>query len=395
MHIESKINKIQAKLQERQLDGWLFYDFRRNNDLACKLLEVPQSRLLTRRFFYWVPQKGKAIKIVSAIEDKALHHLPGETKTYRTWQELESLVGQTIKNLKKIAMEYSPRNAVPYISKVDGGTIDLVRSFGVEVVSSGDLLQEFTSVWDEYKLKTHLAAADVLNQTVDKVWEYISQSLKSGKYITEMDVQQFILAQIEENGCIMADLPICAVNEHSADPHYTPMPDHNKVIKPKDFILIDLWCKLNLDGAVYADITRVAVADHSPTNEQKTIFDIVRNAQKAGTQLIEQKLKAHQPILGWEVDQACRDVIGKAGYGDHFIHRTGHNIDESDHGSGAHLDNYETQDKRELIPGTCFSIEPGIYLPGKFGVRLEYDVFIHPDLRLQITGGTQEGIACL
>lgn len=395
MNIESKINKIQSKLLQRQLDGWLFYDFRRCNDLACKLLEVPLSRLLTRRFFYWIPQKGKAIKIVSAIEDKILHHLPGETKTYRTWQELESLVGQAIKNLKKIAMEYSPRNAVPYISKVDGGTIDLVRSFGVEVISSGDLLQEFTSVWNEYKLNTHLAAADVLNQTVDNVWEYISQSLKFGRDITEIDVQRFILAQIEENGCITADLPICAVNEHSADPHYSPMPDHNKIIKPKDFILIDLWCKQKLEGAVYADITRVAVADSSPTEHQKMIFNVVRNAQKAGTQLIEQKLKVHQPVLGWEVDQACRNVIDKAGYGKNFIHRTGHNIDESDHGSGAHLDNYETQDKRELLPGTCFSIEPGIYLPGKFGVRLEYDVYIHPDLRFQITGGIQNEIVCL
>jgi Xaa-Pro dipeptidase len=373
----------------------LFYDFRRSNDLACKLLEVPQSRLLTRRFFYWIPQKGEPVKIVSAIEDKILQHLPGNTKIYRTWQELESFIGQAVKGLKKVAMEYSPRNAVPYISKVDGGTIDLIRSFRVEVVSSGDILQEFTNVWDEHKLKTHLAAAEILNQTVDKVWEYLSQSLKLGRSVTETEVQKFILREIEENGCITADPPICAVNENSADPHYSPRLNHDRIIKPQDFILIDLWCKQDLDGAAYADITRVAVADSSPTKDQKLIFDIVRNAQKAAVQFIEQRLKAHQSILGWEVDQACRNVIEKAGYGANFIHRTGHNIDESDHGNGTHLDNYETQDERELLPGTCFSIEPGIYLPERFGIRLEHDAYIHLDFQLQITGGIQNEITCI
>ena len=395
MRMIEKVQQAQKSLQQQGLDGWLFYDFCRSNDLACNFLEIPPDKILTRRFFYWVPASGEPVKIASAIEIDSLGHLPGKILPYRTWQELESALGTFLTAGKKIAMEYSPRNAVPYVSKVDAGTMEVVRGFNVEVVSSADLLQKYTSVWDAQKLDSHLAAAAVLCETVDRAWLFIAQSLRESKKLTEYDVQQFILENFQKHHCLAEAAPIVAVNEHSANPHYTPTKDHFAEIRSGDFILIDLWCKQDSPRAVYADITRVGVASNKPSARQDEIFNIVKRARDAGSALVVSHLREGKPLLGWEVDQACRDVIQKAGYGEYFIHRTGHNIDESDHGNGAHIDNYETQDRRQLLRGTCFSIEPGIYLPGEFGVRLEYDVIIRHDGLVQITGGIQEEIVCL
>jgi Xaa-Pro aminopeptidase len=265
----------------------------------------------------------------------------------------------------------------------------------VEVVSSANLLQNFISQWDEVKLKAHLDAAEVLNKVADQTWEMIKNSLNEGKFLTEYAVQQFMLERFTYHGCETADAPICAVNQNSANPHYAPCREHSAPIKLDDFILIDLWCKKKRPEAVYADITRVGIAAEKPTQRQVEIFNIVREAQRKATEFVIESFKANRPIRGWEVDRQCRDLIQAAGYGDYFIHRTGHNIDVNDHGNGAHIDDYETHDDRYLLPRTCFSIEPGIYLPGEFGIRLEYDVFIHPDRQVQITGGEQDEIVCL
>lgn len=391
----NEMNLIQKNLHEQKIDGWLLYDFRRTNDLACQFLKIPAHKILSRRYFYWIPAKGDPVKIVHVIEEHSLDHLPGKKVIYRSWQDLEKSLGTILKGCKRVAMEYSPRNSIPYVSKVDGGTIDVVRAYGVEVVSSADLLQQYLNVWTNEQLKSHLFAADVVSDTVEKAWNLIAKSLKTKKNISEYDVQQFILEEFSKKGCESEDAPICAVNAHSADPHYCSDKEHFALIHPGDFVLIDLSCKQNIPHAVFADITRVAVAANKPTAKQQAIFDIVKKARDAGTDLVRNRFAKKEKVCGYEVDACCRKIITDAGYGDNFLHRTGHNIGEEIHGSGAHLDSLETVDQRQLIPGTCFSIEPGIYLPGEFGVRLEYDVYVHMDGRVQVTGGVQDQIRTL
>jgi Xaa-Pro dipeptidase len=392
---EHIIEKAQQTLSGEHCDGWLLYDFRRNNELACDFLNISSKALLTRRFFYWIPSKGSPVKIVHGIESGILDHLPGKKVLYRTWQELEKAIQTVLQGHSIVAMEYSPRNALPYISKVDAGTVEMVRDFGVKVISSAGLLQQFSGIWDESKFKLHLEAADVLSLIASEVWSLISKSLLEEQTLTEFDVQQFMLGQFAKYDCISDDPPICAINANSANPHYVPPAKDSAVIRRGDFILIDLWCKKKFCNAVYADITRVAVAASKPTSEQKQVFEIVRLAQKTATDFIIERFSHNKAVRGWEVDQVCRDVISSSEYADYFIHRTGHNIDSKDHGNGAHIDNYETHDDRLLLPSTCFSIEPGIYLSGRFGIRLEYDIFIHPSGKIQVTGGEQNEIMCL
>lgn len=393
MNFSTRLTQAQDFMCRLGIDGWLLYDFRKVNDLACRFLDVPCHVLMTRRFFYWIPQKGVPVKFVHRIESGVLDHLPGDKKVFSAWEELESGLEELLKNSKKVAMEYSPRNAIPYVSKVDAGTVDLVRSFGIEVVSSADLLQVYTSEWDEEQLRFHLEAAEVLDSAVYQAWQLIANSLGSKIPITEYDVQQFILREFERHNCMCEAPPICAVNANAANPHYTPNLNDKIYIKDNDFILIDLWCKKKAPRAVYADITRVGVAAVKATPQQQHIFDIVRNARDAAMELIESRFCQGIPVMGWEVDQVCRDVIQAAGYAEFFTHRTGHNIGEKDHGDGANIDNFETKDSRLLLPKTCFSIEPGIYLPGEFGVRLEHDVYVEADgRRVRITGGLQTEI---
>lgn len=395
MRMDQKIEKVQHYLKENHLDGWLLYDFRRSNELACRFLEIPSTKLITRRYFYWIPDKGTPVKIVHQIEHYLFDHLPGELATFAMWKQLELQLAVVLEGKKNVAMEYSPKNALPYVSKVDGGTLDLVRSFGVDVVSSADLLQQVAPRWTSEQLSMHLKAAEILELCVESTWKHISESFIVGTTLTEYDVQQYMLQLIQSKGAVTDGGPICAVNENSANPHYEAQPQKASKIHPGDWILIDLWCKLDLPNAVYADITRVAVALPEPTAVQQQIFSIVKRARDRATEFVRFHVAEGKSICGWEVDEICRDVIEAQGYGSYFTHRTGHNIDINDHGDGAHIDNFETHDVRSLIPGTCFSIEPGIYLPGDFGVRLEYDVYIDNDRNIQITGGIQEEIECL
>lgn len=396
MDFFEKLNSAQQFLQTAGLDGWLIYDFRKTNELAWRFLEIPPSKMCTRRFFYWMPRQGTPVKIVHRIESQTLQHIPGKMALYSSWQELEEQLKAVLKGSATIAMEYSPRNAIPYVSKVDAGTVELVRSFGVEVVSSADLLQHYTSLWSAAQLESHLAAARVLDEAVTKAWQLIGKAIANDEILTESDVQHFLLEEFEKNGCLSDDAPICAVNAHSADPHYSPAAETATVIKRGDFVLIDLWCKQKIPHAVYADITRMGVVAEHATLRQQQIFDIVKQARDAAMALLHARLNAGAPVMGWEVDKACRDVIHAAGYGQYFTHRTGHNIGEKDHGDGANIDNFETQDRRQLLPGSCFSIEPGIYLPGEFGVRLEHDVYLEKDgCRLRVTQGLQTEIVAI
>jgi Xaa-Pro aminopeptidase len=395
MEFETKLQEVQRVLMEEKMDGWLLFDFRRSNPLAYTFLEIPSDKMLTRRFFYWIPQKGDPIKIVSLIEPHTLDHLPGMKWTYRGWQELERLLFSLGSENRTIAMEYSPYQALPTVSKVDAGMVELIRKTGAQVVSSANILQRYTSVWAPAQVQSHLAAAKVLESIVDRTWAFIERSLQLENALDEYQVQQFMLQAIYEEGCQTDDWPHCAVNAHSADPHYHPTPETALPIRAGDFILLDLWCKQKVPHAVYADITRVGVAALRPTQKQQEIFEIVKDARDQATLLIKEHYENQRPLQGWQVDQVCRDCIQKAGYGDYFIHRTGHNLGEEVHGPGANLDNFETHDYRQLLPGTGFTIEPGIYLPQQFGVRLEYDIYLDPVGEIRVTGGIQEELVCL
>ncbi len=390
-----RIKDVQSHLKAEKIDGWLLFDFHAQNSLARNFLNIDSNRLITRRFFYWIPAQGEPVQLLHKIESHVLEGLPGKKKIYLKWQEMESSLGDLLKGSRTVAMEYSPRNAIPYLSQVDAGVIDLVRSYGVEVVSSGNFLQYYTCVLDQSQVESHLEAASFLDRTAGKTWEWIALHLRGDKKITEYDVRMFIVEEFRRKNFISAGLPICAVNAHSADPHFEPKKEDRTPIQLGDFILIDLWCKKNTPRAVYGDITRVAVAAEKATPRQEEIFTIVRHAQKTATDYVAKRWAAQEAIKGFEVDRVTRQVIEDAGYGQYFTHRTGHNIYTEDHGPGAHIDSLETLDLRELVPSTCFSIEPGIYLPGEFGVRLEYDIYLKPDHTIEVTGGIQEVITTI
>lgn len=396
MTFDSKLKEIQTKLFIEKMDGWLIFDYRHSNPFAYSLLEIAPDQMVTRRFFYWIPQQGDPIKIVPMIEPYTLDHLPGIKWLYKGWQELESFLFSLATEKSKIAMEYSPYNALPSVSKVDAGIVELVCKTGAEVVSSANLLQQYSSIWSQEQVQSHFLAARMLEDIVDRTWTFIEESLQLQIPLNEYQVQQFMLQAMEKEGFYTADWPTCAVNEHSADPHYHPTQELAFPIHKGDFILLDLWCKKKNSYAIYADITRVGVAALYPTQKQKEIFNLVKSARDQATLFIKERYENHQLIEGWQVDQVCRDIIQSKGYGEYFIHRTGHNIGEEVHGLGANLDNLETHDFRQLLPGTGFSVEPGIYLPHeKFGIRLEYDIYLNPEGFIQITGGIQEEIICL
>lgn len=389
------IQEIQKQLQFYKIDGWLLYDLHGSNPLALSVMQIPPEVLMTRRCFYFIPAEGVPQKIVHKIEAHNLDHLPGEKKLYFTWKELHHLLNKTLQGVNAVAMEYSPNQAIPTVSVIDGGLIDLVRSFGAKVVSSSPFLQAFTCLWTDEQYHLHKEASAVLEGAVRGAWDLIRSHLAQEKPINEYQVQQFILEQFEKEGCVTEGDPICGVNANAADPHYIPTKQKNSPIKNGDLVLIDLWCKKNLPHAVFADITRMGVVAEKPTPRQQEIFSLVRKAQKAGADLVIKRYSEGREIQGGEVDEVVRRVIDDGGYGDYFTHRTGHNIHTVNHGPGANLDCIETNDHRPLIPRTCFSIEPGIYLPGEFGVRLENDIYIHENRKVEVTSPLQEGFVII
>jgi Xaa-Pro dipeptidase len=386
------IGEIQRALAQANLDGWLFYSFRNSDPIAANILGLGgNGHMATRRWLYLIPREGSPTKIVHSIERDVLDSLPGEKLIYLPWQQLNdhvknSLIGLAPERQPVIAMQYSPNGAIPYLSRVDAGTLELIRSFGVEIVSSADLVNYFEASWNPFQLQMHEEAALGLYDAVHAAFDEIGHRLRSLIDTTEYDIQQFILQRFAERGLVSKDPPIVAVNANSASPHYEPTKEHHSPIRPGDFVLIDLWAKVNRPDSVYADITWTAFAGATVPDEVAKVFGIVRDARNAATRFVEEAFATGRTVFGWQVDDVCRDVIRTAGYADYFIHRTGHSIHTEVHGNGANIDNLETRDSRAILPHTCFSIEPGIYLSGKFGVRSEIDVYVS-DREARVTGG--------
>jgi Xaa-Pro aminopeptidase len=372
-----RIDDIQAALRSTSgLGGWLFYDFRQSDPLAYRILELNPARHVTRRWYYWVPAQGTPVKLMHTIEPHALDELPGAAMLYVSWNEQRGHLARIINGTKRLAMQYSPMNAIPYISRVDAGTIELIRSFGVEVVSSADLVQQFEAVWSDHQLTTHRDAAEKLRRIVDEAFGHVRETIVRNARLTEYDLQQYIVSRIHAYDLTTSSPPIAAANEHSADPHYTPQREQSALIRAGDLVLIDLWAKRREAGSVYADITWTGFVGETVPPRHAEIFSIVRQGRDAALDFVSSHVRSGVFPCGWEIDDACRKVIRHAGYESSFIHRTGHSIGEEVHGNGANIDGLETHDGRRVIPRTCFSIEPGIYLPGEFGIRSELDVYV-------------------
>ncbi len=379
------LSAVQSAIREAGFDGWLLYDFRGLNVLAQRVAGVGPK--LSRRWFYFVPATGEPKKLVHAIEPSSLDHLPGTNKTvYRKWQDLEAGVGALVSGAKRIAMEYSERNANPYIGRVDAGTIELVKSFGCAVAASGDLIQQFEAVWDDDQEKSHFEAATLCREAYDVAFNFIASEIKAKGGVLETAVQARIMKHFADNGMTTYSPPIVGVGPHSGDPHFDTAPETDVPIQRGSWVLIDLWAKMNRPRSVYADYTRTAYVGETVPEQYTKIFNIVAAARDAGIKKVKDTFANGKPLLGWEVDNATRAVIENAGYGEFYTHRTGHNIGQEVHGNGAHIDGLETREDRRIIPRTCFSIEPGIYLP-EFGVRSEVDVYIDKDGKVHVTGG--------
>ena len=383
------LEKIQSFLKQMKLDAWLLYDFRKSNEIAQNILDIPKDSHLTRRFYYFIPKEGTPVKIVNAIEAFHLDHLPGKQLKYSSHASLSNHLKETLRSVNKIAMEYSPLNAIPYVSKVDAGTIEQIKSFGVEVVTSGDLISLFDAVWNDEQYKEYIPVADRLTEIAHETFSFIKQKTLSGITLNEFEVQKFIEAKISDAGYETEPPIIVGVNENSGNPHYAPDEKNHKEIKRGDFVLIDLWAKQKKANGVWADITWTGYMGDSVPEKYIKIFNIVAEARDTAFNLVSSRFKEKKEIRGYEVDDAARNVITKAGYGEYFFHRTGHSITTDLHGSGAHMDDYETKDERLLLPSTSFSIEPGIYMP-EFGVRTEIDVFIKPNGEVIATGGERQ-----
>jgi Xaa-Pro aminopeptidase len=380
---------VQSALQAAKLDGWLLYDFRGLNVLARRVLDIPADAMLSRRWFYFIPAKGEPRKLVHQIEPRALDGVPGAAQRYLRWQELEAGVQSLLTGCQRVAMEYVPRNANPYVSRVDAGTIELVRSFGVAVVPSGDLIQQFEACWDDEQWAMHLEAAKHTRSAYDVAFGFIAERVRIAGSVRETEVQKRIMDHFAAHGLITDHPPICAVGPHSGDPHYAPGPGSDDPIREGDFVLIDLWAKLDRPRSVYSDLTWTGFVGTEVPAKYEKIFQIVARARDAAIQRVRSAFPSGPALHGWQVDQAARDVIEQAGYGAAFCHRTGHSIGQETHGNGANMDNLETHEERLVLPRTCFSVEPGIYLP-EFGVRSEVNVFVDGQCQVHVTGGTPQ-----
>jgi Xaa-Pro dipeptidase len=381
-----ELEAIQATLREFQLDGWLLYDFRGSNVLAQRVLELDAEAVGSRRFFYCIPASGTPRKLVHRIESDVLNHLPGEKTVYLRWQELEAGVAQLIDGLETVAMEYSPNNANPYISRVDAGTVELVRRHGIQVVSSGDLVQRFEATWSDEQWRLHLEAAEHTNTAFECAWTFIADQVRKAGSVEESAVRAVIMDHFAAHNMVTYHPPIVAVGENSGNPHYETGTGSRTTIRSDDFVLIDLWAKLDQPMGVYSDLTRVGYVGETVPSRYDEIFRMVAAARDAAIDTVRNAFRDGRPLQGWEVDQTARDVIQNSGNGEHFVHRTGHSIGQETHGNGANMDNLETHEERLVMPRTCFSIEPGIYLP-EFGIRSEVNVFIDAENNVHVTGG--------
>lgn len=371
--------KIQEAVRRQGLDGWLFYDFANRDPIAYRILGLPDKHT-ARRWYYWIPAKGEPVRIAHHVEPTKLDALPGRKILYLRWQEMRAALEKALGGARRVAMQYSPDCTIPYVSLVDAGTVDLVRGCGVEVVSSADLVQQFEALIDEAGWKSHVEAGDSMHAILDATWREIGRRIAKGGAPTEYDIQQYMLGLYREHGMQWDGMPpIVAVNGHAGDPHFDPTPQNAVPIRKGDKILIDLWAKKARPEAIYYDITWCGFVGDGPIPPKYVeIFETVRDARDAALAFVRERVAAGNELHGYEIDDACRAVVVGRGYGEFFRHRTGHNIGREVHGAGVHIDNLETQDRRKVVPGCLFSVEPGIYMAAEhdMGVRTEIDVYL-------------------
>ena len=384
-----EIAEIQKDLTAAKLEGWLFYDFRGRDPIALRILDLPEG-MRTRRWFYFIPAKGKPKKLVHKIEAGSLSALPGDTLYYAGQEELRGNLKKALGRAKKVAMQYSPKKAIPYVAMVDAGTVELVRSCGAKVFSSADLVQKYEACWSKEQLESHLAAGRAIDGIVAEAFAYTAECVKGKKLLTEYDLQRWMLQKFEEAGIVTDEGPDIAVNANASDPHYAPTREKASPIREGDLLLLDVWGKQKAAGSVYYDVTWMGYLGAKVPAKYAKIFQVLRTARDRAIELICTSVKAGKPLQGWQVDKLARGVVEKAGYGKYFFHRTGHSIGTSVHGNGVNMDGLETHDERHLIPHTCNSVEPGIYLP-EFGMRTEVDVYVG-DKEARVTGAIQTEI---
>jgi Xaa-Pro aminopeptidase len=386
---------VRAALREDGLDGWLLYDFRGINPIAVDVTGVARQggHLATRRWYYLIPAAGEPRALVHAIEPAALAHLPGTSERYAGREQLVSGLTRLLSGIGRVAMEYSPGCAIPYISRVDAGTIELVRQAGTEVVSSGDLVQRFSAIWSDEEIASHVAASAKLYRIKDQAFEAIARRTRDGVATTEYDIQQLMARWFAEEGLVADSDPNVSAAANAGNPHYLPTRAVSRPIHKNDLVLLDLWGKLKQPDAVYADITVVGFNGAAVPDRYARAFAAVRDARDAAIALVKDAAARRRTVHGWEVDRAASTVLRDAGYGDHILHRTGHSLGTSVHGDGVNMDDYETHDDRRLLPGTGFTIEPGVYF-ADFGVRSEINMVVNDDDAV-VTGALQHDILAL
>jgi len=387
--MSADIAGMQGDLRAAKVDGWLFYDFRGRDPIAQRILQLPAG-MRTRRWFYFVPARGTPRKLVHKIETASLEPLPGETLYYAGQEELRKNLKKMLGRAKNVAMQYSPKNEIPYVAMVDAGTIELVRGAGAKVVSSADLVQKYEACWSAEQLESHLAAGVAIDRIVSGAFEYAAKCVREKKALTEYDLKVWIQKEFAAAGITTEEGPDVAVGANASDPHYGPTAEKAAAIREGDFLLLDVWGKKKAAGSVYYDITWVGYLGAKVPEKYAKVFRVVREARDKAVELIRSSIAAGKPLQGWQVDKAARGVIEKAGYGKYFFHRTGHSLGESVHGNGVNMDGLETHDVRHLIARTCNSVEPGIYLP-EFGIRSEVDVYID-EHEARVTGAVQTEI---
>ena len=385
------LEAIQAAIRDAGFDGWLFYDHHHRDPLAAQILGLDPKAHITRRWYYYIPAEGEPRKLVHRIEQGRLDTLPGAKGQYSSWQELASGIEAMLFDARRIAMQYSPNNAIMYISMVDAGTIEFLRSLGKQIVSSADLVSQFEAVLNQEQIASHGVAQGAIDGILAEAWRELGRRLRphrGGKgTLTEFELVEWLSEAMRRENLVWENGPNVSANANSSDSHYAPTADKAASIHEGDFILIDIWGRLDQPGSIYYDITWTGVVGREPSDYEQVVFETVRNARDAAIAKVEQAFAAGRPIYGYEGDDAARAVIQAAGFAKYFTHRTGHNIAHEIHGPGAHLDNLETHDERLILPNTCFSVEPGVYLP-EFGIRSEIDMLTAPG-KAWVTGRMQ------
>ncbi|MGA8222408.1 MAG: Xaa-Pro peptidase family protein [Candidatus Acidiferrales bacterium] len=385
----AEIKEIQSEMRSTKIDGWLFFDHHHRDPIAARVLGLSSNGLVSRRWFYFIPAKGEPRKLVHRIEQGTLDSLAGRKFVYAGWEELHKTLPKLLSGAKTIAMQYSPENNIPYIGLVDAGTIELIRKLKKKVVSSADLVQKFEATWTPQQLESHLEAGKIVDCVRSVAFERAAAFVREGKPLTEADLQQWIAEKFRASG-LTPEQTIVAVQPNNGDPHYSPNPKTSRPIRAGDLLLLDMWAKFDKPGSVYYDITWMGFLGNRVPDAYAKIFRIVKQARDSAVEFIQERVAEGRDVRGWEVDRVARGTIQKAGYGKYFVHRLGHSIGQEVHGNGANMDGLETRDDRKIVPRTCFSIEPGIYLP-EFGVRTEVNVYVG-EREARVTGAIQSEI---